>query len=65
MDCHKENKKEIVKNKLILKTQEVQMMIKNAITWWDRNNAYGTRKDLICKKEKNKRNNVIKQEKNV
>ena len=32
MDCLKENKKEIVKNKLILKTQEVQMMIKNAIT---------------------------------
>ena len=25
--------------------------------------AYGTRKDLICKKEKNKRNSVIKQEK--
>ena len=32
MDCHKENKKEIVKNKLILKTQEVQMMMKNEIT---------------------------------
>ena len=32
MDCLKENKKEIVKNKLILKAQEVQMMIKNAIT---------------------------------
>ena len=32
MDCLKENKKEIVKNKLILKTQEVQMMMKNAIT---------------------------------
>ena len=27
--------------------------------------AYGTSKDLICKKEKNKCNNIIKQFKNV
>ena len=32
MDCLKENKKEIVKNKLILKTREVPMMMKNTIT---------------------------------
>ena len=27
--------------------------------------AHGTSKDLICKKEKSKRNNIIKQYKNV
>ena len=27
--------------------------------------GYGTSKDLKCKKEKNKRNNIIKQYKNV
>ena len=27
--------------------------------------AYRTSKDLICKKEKNKRNNIIKEYKNV
>ena len=27
--------------------------------------AYGTSKDLICNKEKTKRNNIIKQYKNV
>ena len=39
------------------------MMIKecNHLIWY----AYGTSKDLICKKEKIKRNIIIKQYKNV
>ena len=42
------------------------MMIKvyNQLIRW-KHNAYGTNKDLVCKKEEIKRNNKIKQYKNV
>ena len=63
----KEDQKYFVKNnKLILKTQQRfkserhNRSIDSIETY-----AYGTSKDLICKKEKIKRNNIIKQYKNV
>ena len=41
------------------------MMVKecNKLTW--ERHAYGTSKDVICNKEKIKRNNLTKQHKNV
>ena len=85
LDCLKEDKKEFVKNKLILKTQQrfkserhnvfTEVISKIALSSNDDKRmqsigsietyAYGTRKDLICMKEKIKRNNIIKQYKNV
>ena len=40
-------------------------MIKKAINWLDRNICTWTSKDLACKKEETKGNNIIKQYKIV
>ena len=59
VDSLKEDQKESVKNKLILKTQ--QRFKSDSIETY----AYRTSKDLICNNEKIKRNNIIKQIKNA
>ena len=85
VDCLKENKKQLLKNKLILKTQQrfkserhhafTEEINKIALSsnsdkrmqsiYSIKTYAYVTNKDLICKKEKIKRNNIIIQYKNV
>ena len=83
--CLKEDKKEFLKNKLILKTQQrfkcerydvfPEVISKIVLSSNDdkrmqsidliRTDAHGTSKDLICKKEKSKHNNIMKQYKNA
>ena len=84
VDCLKEDKKEFVKDKLILKAQKrfkserhnvfTEEINKSSLSSNDDKRiksidlvetyAYRTSKDLVCKKEKNKRSNIIKQYKN-
>ena len=85
MDSLKEDQKEFLKNKLILRTQQkckserhnVFAEVINKIAFssdddkrmWPINlietNAYGASKNLMCKKEKIKLNNIIKKYKTV
>ena len=58
-ECHNLSTKEIIKIALSSNDDKIIQSINLVKTY-----AYGTCKDLICKKDKTKSNNIIKQCKN-